>query len=277
MHLGVGSSHVCGYEPESDLYWAIPFGNERRRRLFGASRISWVVDWMHHAAGFCGCSRRSSDSCLQQAAGLRDETYGTTNRDVFLPEVVGTLERRALQKIDILAQLVADPAAELVYSCEPRGNRGPLLLRYMGSPAILPLFGFVASDVEKRSPAVFQPTNAAARYKVASRSAKRVSVDAADAAKALDRQKVAKPNEQQTPLNTGITAREESATPEAETLLAVEATPDGDGGADLDGAELSGADLVAEEVGKLAAKGASKGKKSESGEELDASAKGKGK
>lgn len=120
---------------------------------------------------------------------LRDEAFGTSNRDVFLAEAIGTLERRALQKI---------PAAELVYSCKPRGNRGPILLRYLGLPAILPLFGFIASDVEKRSPAVFHPTNATARYKVASRSAKRVAVDAADAAKALDRQKVAKPAEQQT-------------------------------------------------------------------------------
>ena len=86
---------------------------------------------------------------------LRDETFGTSNRDVFLPEAIGTLEHRALQKIDILAQLVADPAAELVYSCEHRGNRGPILLTYLGSPAILPLFSFIASDVEKRSPAVF--------------------------------------------------------------------------------------------------------------------------
>lgn len=30
---------------------------------------------------------------------LRDETFGTSNRDVFLPEAIGTLERRALQKI----------------------------------------------------------------------------------------------------------------------------------------------------------------------------------
>lgn len=83
-------------------------------------------------------------------------------------------------------------------------------------------------------------------YYVASRSTKRVSVDAADAAKALDRQKVAKPSEQQTPVNPGITAREEAAKPEPETLLAVEATPDVDAGNDLDGVELSGADLAAE-------------------------------
>ena len=198
---------------------------------------------------------------------LRDETFGTSNRDVFLPEAIGALERRSLQKIDI-----ADPAAELVYSCEPRGNRGPILLRYLGSPAILPLFGFIASDVEKRSPAVFQPT----RYKVASRSTKRVAVDAADAAKALDRQKVAKPAEQQTPLNTGITAREEAAKPEPEALLAVEAATEIEAGADLDGVELSGADLAAEEVGKLAAKGASKGKQVDAGEKQDAYSKGKG-
>lgn len=174
------------------------------------------------------------------------------------------------------AQLVADPAAELVYSCEPRGNRGSILLRYLGSPAIFPLFGFIASDVEKRSPAVFQPTNATARYKVASRSTKRVAVDAADAAKAFDRQKVAKPAEQQTPLNTGITAREEAAKPEPEALLAVEAATEIEAGADLDGVELSGADFAAEEVGKLAAKGASKGKQVDAGEKHDAYAKGKG-
>ena len=101
--------------------------------------------------------RKEDAATLPPGAGivLRDETFGTSNNDSFVPEVVGTLERRALQKIDLLAQLVADPAAELVYSCEPRGNRGPILLRYLGSPAVLPLFGFVASDIEKRSPAVF--------------------------------------------------------------------------------------------------------------------------
>eukprot|EP00434_Breviolum_minutum_P010231 symbB.v1.2.009029.t1/scaffold568.1/size186168/5 len=111
--------------------------------------------------------RRSGVFLTPPGAGIvmPDETYATTNADAFLPEALGTQERRALQKIDVLAQLVADPAAELVYSCETRGNRGPLLLRYMGSPAVLPLFGYLVSDIEKRSPAMFQPTNATARYK----------------------------------------------------------------------------------------------------------------
>ena len=68
------------------------------------------------------------------------------------------------------------------------------------------------------------------------------------------------PAEQQTPLNTGITAREEAAKPEPEALLAVEAATEIEAGADLDGVELSGVDLAAEEVGNLAAEGASKGK-----------------
>lgn len=178
--------------------------------------------------------------------------------DAFLPEAVGTQERRALQKIDVLAQLVADPAAGLVFSCEPRGNRGPLLLRDMGSPAVLPLFGYLVSDIEKRSPAVFQPTNATARYKVSSRSGKRASVDAADAAKNIARQRVIKPDEQQRQVSTGITGREESAKPEPESLLAVEATPEER--TEMDGESLTPAELAAAEVEAGEVKGRGKGK-----------------
>lgn len=175
-----------------------------------------------------------------------------------MPENVGTLERRALQKIDVVAPLVADPAAELVYSCEPRGNRGPILLRYIGAPAVLPLFGYLASDVEKRSPAVFQPTNATARFKVASRGGKRVAVDTSDAAKQITRQRVIKPDEQQALVNTSLPAREESAKPEAEQLLAVEATPDVEH-AGIDGEPADAAELAAEQVAADSAKGAAKG------------------
>lgn len=189
---------------------------------------------------------------------MPDETYATTNADAFLQEALGTQERRALQKIDVLAQLVADPAAELVFSCEPRGNRGPLLLRYMGSPAVLPLFGYLASDIEKRSAAVFQPTNATARYKVSSRSGKRASVDAADAAKNIVRQRVIKPDEQQRQVSTGITGREESAKPEPEALLAVEATPEEQ--TEMDGESLTPAELAAAEVEAGEVKGRGKGK-----------------
>ena len=40
---------------------------------------------------------------------LRDDTYGSTNPDVFVPEAPNTVERRALQKIDLFAALVAEP------------------------------------------------------------------------------------------------------------------------------------------------------------------------
>ena len=120
---------------------------------------------------------------------------------MFLPPAAGTVDRRVLSNTVQLAYVQGDPAAELIYSAEPAGNRGPVLLRFVGSAPALTCFGYVQSDIEKDSPAIFEPAEATSKYFVAKRTPKRIAEDRSAMQKDQKRQLVQKPAEQQKPVD----------------------------------------------------------------------------
>ena len=145
--------------------------------------------------------------------------------DCFTPFPVPSLGRRAFMLIEQFAPLVADHAAELVYSVQPDGPCANTLLRELGSPAAIIMAGYLTSDVEKDAPQVFEPAAQWARLRVATRLPKRVQQSEADLEKQRAKEAVLRSKMQQEPVTPDPLGSSPGPNPEEALALGQAADP----------------------------------------------------